>query len=888
VTVFAQVDHAATPYWVDTAKPGHILFAACAFDQEAPYLPLEEDGKEYGAFTLWFVKSLQNNKTWLSNRSVFSNSLRQFGASTHITPNEDMKQRLPRLLCNPGMYDRFFLHGNHPGAELQDLLRFNGHLDERSTGSWNKKTALALAEYIEARDISNGMTKQEYIDHLQASKDYLLTNTQPVFLLIFSDPYNELSNLQLEKDRITDTLSHSGLMVQWEILTNCDRQTLINTFKKREFRNRIQFVYYSGKDSNGDFLLKKGAFDLSDFVDLFDYQENIKLFISNTCRSHHFAEYTTQLGVGLSIGIDGEVDDTNAAEFGLRIFELVSQGYDFMKEIDDFKHLISTYNRSTNTYKLFTASWVNEETKFSWQGAIGISNLTDFESPEIYALIVGIDRYVDHTLPQLKEAVQDARSFKECIANNENGNPENIYILLGEHVNQGAIDNAFMELVKRVDIRSSRQRLLLVYFSGYGLLRPDGPILLLPGWTPVFSNYCISINSYVSALSHNAYFNGLCCVYDLQKIFNNDAQGARPLFKLPLDGESGQVSSMVIGSIAGNLDGPYEEISKEAETSRGALTKELIKGLNGGAADVDGNITFETILNFLSNMPPAQRLIHKTIIGEENFIIATGKQQPHQLVEFTFAKNHVGKTIKILGHNVEAVFNTILNTVSLSIELKPGLYVLEIPDTLLTRPFEVNTQEGIQLIDLSWQFLGKWIWVAGTGFRLSEEEVRTAKAVGKFIAEQGYGLITGGWPGVDFLVSEAYYNTLESITDMENKEYLIQIVETGYEADFKKGMIQTVAPEQSKDVSREKAFVVISIGGKGGTYEIFQYARDHNIPFIPLPHTGGDSVRAYNELTSESASGIPGINIDSLRILRNANNPDSYLQLLQNMLDQLK
>lgn len=125
-----------------------------------------------------------------------------------------------------------------------------------------------------------------------------------------------------------------------------------------------------------------------------------------------------------------------------------------------------------------------------------------------------------------------------------------------------------------------------------------------------------------------------------------------------------------------------------------------------------------------------------------------------------------------------------------------------------------------------------------------------------------------------------------SRTEVENKDYLIQIVETGHEADFKKGLIQTVTPENSKDVSRVKAFVGISIGGKGGTYEILQYARTHNFPFIPLPHTGGDSVRAYNELTNESGFGNAAVDLLLLRTPQIADR-DSYLQALQSILNQL-
>jgi hypothetical protein len=883
VTIFAEIDHAATPYWVDASKTGNILFAACSFNQDASNLPLITVGKHYCAFTYAFVRSIQNNKIWLSNRSLFLNALRVYEYSLHAR-HEDVRAT-PQLLCAVETYNRILLHGKHPGAELQDLLRYLQYCDERSTGVWNKKTAIALGEYIEVRGLPKELTKQEYIEELQEEKKEFLLFPRPVFLLIFSDPTNELENLQREREAITKHLEGSGLMAEWEILIDCDRQTLINTLKRREFRNRIQFVYYAGRDSEGNFHLKDGDFSLPEFAELFDYQENIKLFIANTCRSHVFAEYAAQLGVALSIGIEGVVDDYNAAEFGIKMFSLISEGYDLMKNIDAFKQILSTYNYSTNTYKLFTAPWVNEETTVSWQGAIGVSHLTEVEAPEIYALIAGFDKYDYSDTPSLTGAVNDARSLEGWILN-ENNKHENIRLLISSNVvqiDQEMIDNSLVALANKINIHDNKQRLLVVYFAGWGFEGPDGPMFLLPQLKPNFRKFFININSYASAMADSGYFHGLYFLYDLQKMSRNEIAGLFPVFKLPMGPVGKKAPYSVIGHIAGEGNTKYEELNRGSEISRGAFTRALLKGLSGAAANASGNITSLSLRGYLNKMVPTARFVTTEVT---DIVIATGKQQPLQKVEIRLGNNHVEKAIRIFEHSLNVVFSTTLNSTLLSLELKPGVYVLEITDIQRTKTFEVNIQEGIQHIDLSWQFLHKWIWVAGSGFELTEEEVRTAKAVGQFIAEQGYGLVTGGWPGVDYLVAEAYYNTLESITAVENKEYLIQYVETGHEADFKKGMIQTVSPEDSKDISREKSFVVISIGGKGGTFEIFEYAREYNLPFIPLFHTGGDSAKAYNILTNDPDPYFD-IDLSALRIVKPGDDAHSYLKPLQNMLEQL-
>ena len=56
----------------------------------------------------------------------------------------------------------------------------------------------------------------------------------------------------------------------------------------------------------------------------------------------------------------------------------------------------------------------------------------------------------------------------------------------------------------------------------------------------------------------------------------------------------------------------------------------------------------------------------------------------------------------------------------------------------------------------------QWLLVAGTGkeWGLAETTVWTSRAVGAASAERGYGLVVGGWHGVDYLAAEAFAQTL--------------------------------------------------------------------------------------------------------------------------------
>ena len=854
VTVFAQVDHAATPYWLDLSKPGNVLFVSCGFEQPPSHLTIQEDGKQYCAFTYAFAKAVQRDEVHLSNRHLFLRALREY--STRLSRNDDSwTRKSPQLLCSAGMFNRFFLQGKKSTVELQNLLRSNGYMDGNTTGTWNKKTAIALAEYIGASHQSKELTKQEYIEELKKSKGQ--SKKLPVFLLIFSDPKKTLPALVTEKDSIMENLSRSGLEVEWVVLEdNVTGGHLIDTLTKKEYRDRIEFIYYAGKDNNGSFELKDGGFGLPEFTALLDCQENIKLFVTNTCRSQPYAEYSTFLGVGVSIGVEGEVEDATASEFGIDLFQLIGEGYDILSSMEDFKTRLSAYNRSHNTYRLYKAPWVNDQMKLSWPRRSELSKRGIAESPEIFALILAIDRYRDAALPNLKGTLNDAMAFRDWLL--QTVPAENILIMISsgaEEIRQDMIDDALVRLVSKIRKDSDRKRLLLGYFAGNGIDSGKGPLLLLDGWSPKLRNACINIESYQSALGKNSNFDGICFFYDFQKVVYEGVTGSRPLFTLPGVESPKQTSWMM----AGTFSSPMEHERTPGGISPDLFTTALLEGLSGHAIDRNGNITFKSIRDFLLNkqLGVVQQEPFVTVSGNQDFMITAKKLGPVQKVEIRFSKNHLAKTVTISDARHIEVFSEKLSTLSLRLDLQPGLYRLDIQETRVVRSFEIALSKGTRVVDLRWKFLEKWVWVLGSAYNLSDIEVKTAKIIGKFIAESGYGLVTGGWPGVDYLAAEAYHDTLQSITDINAAEYLVQFIETGQKPDYNKGITHYVNPKEWRPAVIAKSFVAISIGGQGGTYELFEYARDNNFPFIPLPLTMGDSIRAYNDLIETNRPGIP-------------------------------
>jgi CheY-like chemotaxis protein len=77
-----------------------------------------------------------------------------------------------------------------------------------------------------------------------------------------------------------------------------------------------------------------------------------------------------------------------------------------------------------------------------------------------------------------------------------------------------------------------------------------------------------------------------------------------------------------------------------------------------------------------------------------------------------------------------------------------------------------------------------YVLVAGSGqFELALEVRLPAELLGERLAREGYGLISGGWPGVDHIVARAFTETLRSLGKEPSSRFM-QVIETGRRNDF--------------------------------------------------------------------------------------------------------
>ena len=143
-----------------------------------------------------------------------------------------------------------------------------------------------------------------------------------------------------------------------------------------------------------------------------------------------------------------------------------------------------------------------------------------------------------------------------------------------------------------------------------------------------------------------------------------------------------------------------------------------------------------------------------------------------------------------------------------------------------------------------------WILVAGTGMDkgLPRDVCLAAEAVGKSIAQHDCGLVTGGWPGVDYIAAKAFAE-VEDAKGNRLEHRLVQVVREDHKVIFRRGRIvrtgigplEWLEPQSYCDA-------LVMIGGLGGTYGSFLSALHKGIPRFPLGGTGGDAKRAFKEM----------------------------------------
>jgi len=143
--------------------------------------------------------------------------------------------------------------------------------------------------------------------------------------------------------------------------------------------------------------------------------------------------------------------------------------------------------------------------------------------------------------------------------------------------------------------------------------------------------------------------------------------------------------------------------------------------------------------------------------------------------------------------------------------------------------------------------LKKWALVAGAGVAraFSPELAGLSEYLGRCLAKRGFGLVTGGWFGVDETTARAFAEVTEdSVVALENR--LVQVLPKSKEPAFAAGQLIFVdsgEPEWTEAIQRASS--VFLLGGVGGTWKTGELALRMHKLVLPLADTGGDAKKFY-------------------------------------------
>jgi predicted Rossmann-fold nucleotide-binding protein len=204
-----------------------------------------------------------------------------------------------------------------------------------------------------------------------------------------------------------------------------------------------------------------------------------------------------------------------------------------------------------------------------------------------------------------------------------------------------------------------------------------------------------------------------------------------------------------------------------------------------------------------------------------------------------------------------------------------------IPPPVGPSPFKPSSENQAQL-----QSRPKhWVLVAGTGDtdKLKSDLLHLSQGVGHELAKKGLGLVCGGWPGVDRVVSESFASTLqEQGLPLEN--FLVQVVEQSWRPVFQAGSVIPVPNGEAEYIeSVKRADAAILIGGLGGTFQTGDYMRIAGKPVFPIVQSGGDAKQFFDRMCQKWYEGcIP--NVSKARYMQLAQKSDSVITLVMDLL----
>jgi hypothetical protein len=336
-----------------------------------------------------------------------------------------------------------------------------------------------------------------------------------------------------------------------------------------------------------------------------------------------------------------------------------------------------------------------------------------------FAIVIGINDYTlpkDGGLKALSGAVPDAIEVEKWLLDKENGDVpiDQCFKIISNPKTKGLaplhfmIDEKIDEIISIVNSKFQKQAdRLYFYFAGHGMgveTEESNTGLCLANWSEIRRRSALSSSDYKDLLVRLRIFKEVVFLADCCR---NAVYNIRPIPSVIDTVVPGSLDTLYfVGYATQYLDQAYEINDDHTSEKRGIFTRLLLSGLRGDAADPLGNVTAESLKNYLMKNTPvvAQENGFKQVPQiwhtgyEGNSIVFKKLKHDHQInctINFSPDLNDITElldgTLKVV-----ATFNT--TTKSHNIDLKKGLYILKSKNSRFERTFMVSSLQNTHYV----------------------------------------------------------------------------------------------------------------------------------------------------------------------------------------------
>jgi hypothetical protein len=214
-----------------------------------------------------------------------------------------------------------------------------------------------------------------------------------------------------------------------------------------------------------------------------------------------------------------------------------------------------------------------------------------------YAVVIGVNQYT--SLTPLNGPAEDATAFAQWLTTNGGVPPGNVVTVPNNGNPLLPLQDTIDDELGKILANGPGQRRLYFFFAGHGVAKSTmANGICLPKWSQLYSNAALSIPKYLEQIGNPGFFQELVFFIDgcSDFVLNIDPQG--PLFNYP---PMDEVPESFL-AFAAKFNNQAQEAMMTVNgnmTIRGLFSMALMEGLNGLAMNEDGEVTTESLRQYL-------------------------------------------------------------------------------------------------------------------------------------------------------------------------------------------------------------------------------------------------------------------------------------------------